>query len=69
MDRASDYGSEGWGFKSLRARHRIQQELFFLSGLPRWMAKRVASGGGDLDQGGQSGDVTTMFADLSDPRR
>src|SRR2546428_9160582 len=21
MDRASDYGSEGWGFKSLRARH------------------------------------------------
>ena len=21
MDRASDYGSEGWGFESLRARH------------------------------------------------
>ena len=23
MDRASDYGSEGWGFESLRARHDI----------------------------------------------
>src|SRR5579864_4783776 len=23
MDRASDYGSEGWGFESLRARHSL----------------------------------------------
>ena len=25
MDRASDFGSEGWGFKSLRAHHRIKR--------------------------------------------
>jgi hypothetical protein len=25
MDRASDYGSEGWGFKSLRARQYFQE--------------------------------------------
>src|SRR5690349_2679647 len=24
-DRASDYGSEGWGFESLRARHHIRR--------------------------------------------
>ena len=24
MDRASDFGSEGWGFKSLRAHHSIR---------------------------------------------
>ena len=29
MDRALDYGSRGWGFKSLRAHHRI--ERFHLS--------------------------------------
>ena len=23
LDRASDFGSEGWGFESLRARHRL----------------------------------------------
>ena len=25
LDRASDFGSEGWGFESLRARHIFQQ--------------------------------------------
>ena len=27
MDRASDFGSEGWGFKSLRAHHSIINTL------------------------------------------
>gem|GEM_PF-4109390 len=26
MDRASDYGSEGWGFKSLQARKMAKEE-------------------------------------------
>ena len=26
MDRASDFGSEGWGFKSLRAHHSIPEK-------------------------------------------
>jgi adenylate cyclase len=48
-----------------RARRLVQQELVFLSGLPRWMLDRIASGAGSLDHGGHVGDVTIMFADLS----
>ena len=33
MDRASDFGSEGWGFKSLRAHHIINR-LHLLSPFP-----------------------------------
>ena len=33
LDRAPDYGSGGWGFKSLRARHENQQVTRFQSGL------------------------------------
>ena len=34
MDRATDYGSVGWGFKSLRARQRLQILGFFLCSFP-----------------------------------
>ena len=33
MDRASDYGSEGWGFDSLRAHHQIANRDKVVSGL------------------------------------
>ena len=33
MDRAPDYGSGGWGFKSLRAHHRIKR-LHIISPFP-----------------------------------
>jgi hypothetical protein len=33
LDRAPDYGSGGWGFKSLRARHESRQLTHFQSGL------------------------------------
>ena len=37
MDRASDYGSEGWGFESLRA-HKIKRSLWgpFIFSLLLW---------------------------------
>ena len=34
-DRASDYGSEGWGFESLRARHHIRRSRSYSAILPR----------------------------------
>src|SRR2546426_11287488 len=57
MDRASDYGSEGWGFNSLRARHPhmghsavIQELKARLAGAP---AVAVLTGaGGSADSGG-----------------
>src|SRR3989442_13658513 len=56
MDRASDYGSEGWGFNSLRARHHhmghpaaIQDLKARLAGAP---AVGVPAGaGGSADSG------------------
>src|SRR2546426_8402415 len=57
MDRASDYGSEGWGFNSLRARHHhmghpaaIQDLKARLAGAP---AGAVLTGAGvSADSGG-----------------
>src|SRR2546426_7653300 len=58
MDRASDYGSEGWGFNSLRARHHhmghpaaIQDLKARLAGGPA--AVRLWGAGGSGDIGGQ----------------
>ena len=30
LDRSSDYGSEGWGFESSRARHNVMKKLFVI---------------------------------------
>ena len=31
LDRATDYGSVGWGFESLRARHRFIEPFSFFN--------------------------------------
>src|SRR5262249_16255950 len=45
-DRASDYGSEGWGFESLRARQvrgpsPLAEGLFLCPWEPRWEPRRL----------------------------
>src|SRR2546427_2426652 len=61
MDRASDYGSEGWGFNSLRARHHHMGHPAAIQDLKA----RLAGGppGGVLPGAGGSGDSggTTFF--------
>src|SRR2546426_10010481 len=54
MDRASDYGSEGWGFNSLRARHHhmghpaaIQELKARLAGAPAGAVLTGAGGSAD----------------------
>src|SRR2546425_7975084 len=54
MDRASDYGSEGWGFNSLRARHHhmghpaaIQDLKARLAGAPAGAGPTGAGESGD----------------------
>ncbi len=50
----------------VRARRRIQDELFYLSGLPHRMLDQMASGESDLPLGREPAEVSVMFADLSD---
>src|SRR2546422_2965890 len=54
MDRASDYGSEGWGFNSLRARHHhmghpaaVQELKARLAGAPAGAGPTGAGGSAD----------------------
>src|SRR3989475_9365482 len=57
MDRASDYGSEGWGFNSLRARHHHMGHPAAVQELKARLAGARAGGvltgaGGSADSGG-----------------
>src|SRR2546427_11837419 len=45
MDRASDYGSEGWGFNSLRARHHHMGHPVAVQELKARLAGAPAGGG------------------------
>jgi hypothetical protein len=63
-DRASDFGSEGWGFESLQARHSLQGIYADFGGLKKKLFAIFKAKGWDREEA-QPGSPLGRFCSLS----